>query len=609
MQPTQTNINCRPSTPDTTEDAAARIEAFTAEIVREALTVRALVDTLKGAKKFIEQAAREYAERFLFELIQNAYDAQPPASRGRVLVVFDATEGEFGCVYVANTGRPFTDANFRAVCEIAQSSKRPGEGIGNKGVGFKSVLQVAAWPEIYSRGSQGVGFDGYCFRFADQVAMRTLTTSDEEAFDLGDRISSYGLPIYIAPASHPARLSEFADAGYASVIRLPLRTARAGDITRKQISDAVSRHAPLLLFLDRLAELRIEVIEPFEELVVHELVREEAPSGIEVDGIRTCEVRLGDAGRCLLLMRTVPHEAFIEAIEASIAATLVDESWRNWDGDAEVAIALRMDEVEETDSRLYCFLPMDHRVRGPFAGHLNAPFAVTLARDGLVPGAPLNEYLFDVAADIVAASWTALRKHAEGRRLLPCLAVWNEVEVARLRAAFQRQGRDLATADFLPVLGPKRWASLAAANMWQRSMHTLTPEAIAETSLAADDQASILEPLLGKSTLDAIEAMSMAVMRRSMIPEATRIAIWAEAVAKRMAATAHRRPASFDPLAWIGLYDDLAAVFVRGDESSLRGRELLIDDNLRIHRTWRGGPRTKLPPSSSLCVRSPKAMT
>ena len=318
------NISNRPSIPDTTEDAAARVFAFTDAIVREALTIQALVDTLKGAKKFIEQAAREYAERFLFELIQNAYDAQPLGSRGRVLVVFDATEGEFGCVYVANTGRPFTDANFRAVCEIAQSSKRPGEGIGNKGVGFKSVLQVAAWPEIYSRGSQGVGFDGYCFRFADPAAMRTLTKSDKEASDLGDRISPYGLPIYIAPSDHPARLSKFADAGYVSVIRLPLRSARAGDITRKQIFDAVSVNAPLLLFLDRLAELRIEVVEPIEELIVHELVRDEVTSGIEVAGIRSCEVRLGNAGRCLLLTKTVPHEAFIAAIEASIAATLVE---------------------------------------------------------------------------------------------------------------------------------------------------------------------------------------------------------------------------------------------------------------------------------------------
>ena len=48
-------------------------------------------------------------------------------------------------------------------------------------------------------------------------------------------------------------------------------------------------------------------------------------------------MRLGDAGRYLLLTRTVPHEAFLEAIEATIAATLVDESWRDWDGDAVVS--------------------------------------------------------------------------------------------------------------------------------------------------------------------------------------------------------------------------------------------------------------------------------
>ena len=58
--------------------------------------------------------------------------------------------------------------------------------------------------------------------------MRRLTTSDEEASDLGDRISPYGLPIYIAPADHPARLSGLADGGYVSVIRLPLENGASG---------------------------------------------------------------------------------------------------------------------------------------------------------------------------------------------------------------------------------------------------------------------------------------------------------------------------------------------------------------------------------------------
>ena len=86
MLPTRMNTTSWSSVPNTTEDAAALIYRFTDAVVREAMTVRALVDTLKGAKKFIEQAAREYAERFLFELIQYAYDVQPPASRGRILL-------------------------------------------------------------------------------------------------------------------------------------------------------------------------------------------------------------------------------------------------------------------------------------------------------------------------------------------------------------------------------------------------------------------------------------------------------------------------------------------------------------------------------------------
>jgi len=59
------------------EQARRDLEEFSQAIAGETLTVDALADTLRGAKKFIEQAAREYAERFRYELIQNAYDAQP----------------------------------------------------------------------------------------------------------------------------------------------------------------------------------------------------------------------------------------------------------------------------------------------------------------------------------------------------------------------------------------------------------------------------------------------------------------------------------------------------------------------------------------------------
>jgi len=103
------------SLPIDRDDARRRTVQFSEAIAVEALTLKALADTLKGAKKFIEQAAREYAERFLYELIQNAYDAQPASSAGRVAVVLEAGQGPFGTVYVANTGTPFRHKDFRSI--------------------------------------------------------------------------------------------------------------------------------------------------------------------------------------------------------------------------------------------------------------------------------------------------------------------------------------------------------------------------------------------------------------------------------------------------------------------------------------------------------------
>lgn len=580
-----------PAIPRDSDEAAGHIARFTGDIVREALTVRALADTLKGAKKLIEQAAREYAERFLFELIQNAYDAQPPGSRGRVLVALDASEGEFGCVYVANTGTPFTAENFRAICEIAQSSKQPGEGIGNKGVGFKSVLQVAAWPEIYSASAAGDGFDGYCFRFAQPADMRDLTASEKEAAALEDRISPYGLPIHIGPERRPDRLRSLAEEGYVSVIRLPLRTAKANEIARAQIREALSPVAPILLFLDRLAALRVEIIERDGSSTAQELGRDERPSPLAVEDARVAEVVVGEGQQYLVITRRLGRTAFLAAIDASIEATLVDEGWRDWRGDPEVSVAVRLDRPDEADTRLYCFLPMGAAVAGPFIGHVNAPFAVSLARDDLVRGAPLNEFLFDAAADLVASAAIGVRDHRHGRAAVADLIGWDERHAARLVRAFASLGGDLPTAPIIPVLGGTGWSSLASAFAWSESMRTLTADAVASTGLAA-----IVDPSLGPERAARLDAIAAIAAGRRLAPGLATVAAWAEGLALAAAADAQKRPQAFDPEWWSSLYDDLADVFGRQDPAPLRGKRILIDDAFAIHPTW-GGSNVEAGPA------------
>lgn len=105
-------------------------------------------NTVASLSDLTQKVAHEYEDRFLIELIQNGYDAHGRGSSGgRIWVRLDERVSDHGVLYVANTGSPFGFRNFDALSNIAQSSKPPGEGIGNKGLGFRSVLQVCEWPD------------------------------------------------------------------------------------------------------------------------------------------------------------------------------------------------------------------------------------------------------------------------------------------------------------------------------------------------------------------------------------------------------------------------------------------------------------------------------
>ncbi|WP_397586958.1 sacsin N-terminal ATP-binding-like domain-containing protein [Sphingobium fuliginis] len=112
----------------------------------------------------------DYHGRFLIELIQNGHDAHDRARRdGEIAVLLAGDEGDSGTLYVANRGQPFASRNVDALCEMGLSSKPPGEAVGNKGLGFRSVRHVSDIPQIYSRlteDSPGDLFDGYRFTFA-----------------------------------------------------------------------------------------------------------------------------------------------------------------------------------------------------------------------------------------------------------------------------------------------------------------------------------------------------------------------------------------------------------------------------------------------------------
>ena len=108
------------------------LEQLRTEFLQEAQSAPKLFKDLAKVEQYI---AESYKTRALIELIQNADDAQ---SRSFGL---HGIEGGF---IVGNNGRTFTPEDVESLCRSGSSNKqRGGSTIGYRGIGFKSVVNIA----------------------------------------------------------------------------------------------------------------------------------------------------------------------------------------------------------------------------------------------------------------------------------------------------------------------------------------------------------------------------------------------------------------------------------------------------------------------------------
>jgi CubicO group peptidase (beta-lactamase class C family) len=126
-----------------------------------------------------------------------------------------------GVLYIANGGTGFRREDVEAIRNLAISAKEIGEGIGNKGLGFRSVEAITDDVRIFSQAkAQKAGrFDGYCFRFASTAEIGELLTSYGVALKIADKVAKT-IPRYLVP--HPTTdqtddVLAFAQAGYATL--------------------------------------------------------------------------------------------------------------------------------------------------------------------------------------------------------------------------------------------------------------------------------------------------------------------------------------------------------------------------------------------------------
>jgi hypothetical protein len=529
-----------------------------------------------GAKRLAAQATTEYHDRFLIELIQNAHDAHEKTERtGEVHILFAQEEGPFGALYVANRGNPFSRSNFKMLCELGLTDKPPGEAIGNKGLGFQSVLQVCARPEIYSADpTSGSGarssFDGFCFSFATDRELLELLDGDEGRFEIvRGETATFHLPVPLVRQSE--RVRSFAQLGFATVIRLPLHRPGATEDVNRQLRVLREGVAPLLLFLDRLHHLSIEETPASDATprldlyrTAHDLAWSAAP---DVD---LAVVDLREHGRYFTASVSIPASDVAAVIADAVAANELEETWLEWKEDAVVSAAVRLDRSMDS-GRLYTYLPME--VPAPLAGHLNAPFYARLDRRDLNPSLSLNALLLDAGARACLHAAEAIA--SRNAREFVCAAIdlfaWEPKESERLQNAVE--GSPATKTRVLPAVGPDgpTWGSLSSTFLWPHmELKTLGPEIVAEAA-----EVDLLDQTLGPRRISQVARLHDVLLNRGMEPTGKETAVWVERVAENRARK--KRALQW----WNTFYDEIAQV-LEEDGADLAGRRILLDEDWEL---------------------------
>ncbi len=567
----------------------------------------------------------DYHGRFLIEMIQNGHDAHDRERRdGEIAILLASDEGESGTLYVANRGRPFGPKNVDALCEMGLSSKPPGEAVGNKGLGFRSVRHVTDAPQVFSRlveGGSGDGFDGYRFTFARGAELDPLLPDETTRALARSDLPAFYIPLWIDDV--PSAVVDFACRGFSTVIRLPIRSGAALEVVRNEMVGLAKAEAPMLLFLRRIGRLeaKIEGERLKDDAFGLELNRNEE-SLVGKSGPRL--VDLGENGRFWVARADIPEPEMQAAVAEGLESGELPQSWKGWKGTGEVAVAVPVREDRQSfHPRLYTFLPMGRGATSPFRGHLHGSFFPSSNRVSLDPTVRVNSLVLEHAVRLASETARWLEEHGStekdsrvpvvtAARAAVDFLIWTTptsllaggdededdeeaVDLGKVMAAeiaCRWSASSLGNAAFVPCLGdwtgdalgrpefgPITWMSPATARRPVAGVF-FSMEVIARYGRSAG--VAPIWPGLGQRRTELLADFlrlhapgrfkdQMTTMERAEI---------VGGVAKALAKA--RKP---DWKSWTAFYRDLSD-FMGGDSGGLVGREILIcqDGTLRAMR-------------------------
>lgn len=506
---------------ETSVNALAHVSELTGAKVRIFLSeVTEGVSSYRSMHSLTQQVEHQYHGRFLIELLQNAHDAfveQLLGTSNRVEIVFDPQDSPNGSLLVANDGQPFSSSNFERLSQLGQSDKDPQKSIGNKGIGFRSVLEVSDCPEVYSRSTpSSPGYDGYCFAFRPDVVKSLVEPitqlsnggavpvwavtgepivenwSSEMLAKFRQRVQREGVAWlagethYLSPYLLPVpltrieswRVKDFESRGFATVVRLPLKSPELRNYVLERMNQLSSS---TVLFLEKIGTLRIAVIGGEERM----FRRHSAPFEGDSDGVR---VEIYDAIGMVRHYGIWKKDLHVpnSPVEFREAVAKLPGRWPEIT-DISVSLGVRLGGEPEV-GRFSIYLPT--LLSTGSAAYVNAPFFGDMSRTSIPFEDAYNRQLLETATDLA-------------------------LDVVRNKLAGKGELEACAIIDLLAPLG-----STPAATRWLELMD----EAAVRASASLIDEALVLAE-------DGWKALTLT----SLIPTSTKIVILNEEALRRHA--------------------------------------------------------------------------
>lgn len=334
-------------------------------------------DTAEDTANAVELLSRDiYTEyiRFLFELIQNADDAE--ASE----LVINVQPGH---LVLAHTGNPFTEDDVKALCSIARGTKGADQKkTGFKGIGFKSVFGLSRNVAVFSHGFQ--------FKF----------TSDYQHTRFPDaRMPWQIIPVWAERKDYPAdvfTLPSSVDWNVVTVIVMSSTEQLQHDLME------LIGNGEVLLFLRHLKTIRVNGP---KEMTIARTVKAGPEAYKEVT------IRKNDKVISEWITHTFEHIPIDPEVRKVLAEDDKTPKKLQEATEAEISFAAKVSKGKITrlspeESLIYTYLPTKVKnFRFPFL--LNSSFLTNAGREELHDDRKWNEWLMEQAGRKII-DWLAL---------------------------------------------------------------------------------------------------------------------------------------------------------------------------------------------------------